>query len=372
MSVAFGTEKYGLKVGTPGIKSVGPLAFGPEGILFVADNVGATIFAIDVRDSSSASKSDPIDVDNLDTRLAAYLGCSRDDLFIRDMAVHPSSQNVYLSVMRGSGTAAIPVLIKVETDGALSEVLLEGIPYTQTAIENAPAEDDVRLENRVVQGNREGEEMTFGNGPSLRIAKDTLRTVTVTDMAYVDDLLLVAGASNEEFSSTLRRIPFPFSGNALLNSLEIFHVAHGKYETASPIRTFVPYGGDTSVLASYTCTPLVHFSLSDLKSRTHLKGKTVAEFGAGNTPLGMVSYVRDGEEYLLVSSAVRPLMKIVCRDIDRQEPLTQPREPIGVPRQTLPQQGVSRMANLNGSYVVMMQQDDAGNVDLRSYNTAAL
>ena len=372
MSVAFGTEKYGLKVGTPSIKSVGPLTFGPEGILFVADNLGATIFAIDVRDSSSASKSDPIDVDNIDTRLAAYLGCSRDDLFIRDIAVHPSSQNIYLSVMRGSGAAAIPVLIKVETDGTLSEVLLEGIPYTHTAIENAPAEDDARLENRVVQGNREGEEMTFGNGVSLRIVKDTLRTVTVTDMAYVDGLLLIAGASNEEFSSTLRRVPFPFSGNALLNSLEIFHVAHGKYETASPIRTFVPYDGDTSVLASYTCTPLVHFSLSDLKSRTHLKGNTVAELGAGNTPLDMVSYLRDGEEYLLVSSAVRPLMKIVCRDIDRQEPLTQPREPTGVPRQTLPQQGVSLMANLNGSYVVMMQQDDAGNIDLRSYSTAAL
>ena len=40
--------RYGLEVGTPGIKSVGPLAFGPEGILFVADNMGATIFAIDV------------------------------------------------------------------------------------------------------------------------------------------------------------------------------------------------------------------------------------------------------------------------------------------------------------------------------------
>ena len=30
------------------------------------------------------------------------------------------------------------------------------------------------------------------------------------------------------------------------------------------------------------------------------------------------------------------------------------------------------MANLNGSHVLMMQQDDAGNVHLRSYSTAAL
>ena len=95
-------DKYGLEVGTPGIKSVGPLAFGPEGILFVGDNVGAALFAIDVGDADVANQQGEINVENLDKPLAAYLGCSREDIFIRDMAVHPSSQNVYLAVMRGS------------------------------------------------------------------------------------------------------------------------------------------------------------------------------------------------------------------------------------------------------------------------------
>ena len=49
-SEAVSIDKYGLEVGTPGIKSVGPLAFGPDGLLFVGDNVGAAIFAIDVGD----------------------------------------------------------------------------------------------------------------------------------------------------------------------------------------------------------------------------------------------------------------------------------------------------------------------------------
>ena len=368
---AVSTSKYGLEVGNPGIKSVGPLAFGPEGILFVADNVGATIFAIAVIDADAARSPRPINVDNLDTSLAAYLGCSRDDVFVRDMTVHPSSQNVYLSVLRGSGDAAVPVLIKVGADGALSEVPLEDVPFSQTLIEDAPAEDDARLEPRLVQGNREGEVMERGD-VRFRVARDRLRTVTVTDMSYVDGLLLVAGASNEEFSSTFRRIPFPFKGNTLTNSLEIFHVSHGKYETASPIRTFLPYGGNTSVLASYTCTPIVHFSLGGLKSGTQVKGKTVAELGSGNTPLGMVSYVRDGEEYLLVSNARHPQMKIACKDIDRQGPLTQPDEPVGAPRQELPHQGVGRMANLDGSHMLMMQEDDAGNIHLRSYDNATL
>jgi hypothetical protein len=346
---AVGIGKYGLEVGTPGIKSVGPIAFGPEGILFVADNLGAAIFAIDVVDTDVSSEERPINVDKLNTPLAAFLGCSRDNVFIRDMAVHPSSQNVYLSVMRGSGEAAVPVIIKVDRDGDLSEVPLDDVPFSQTLIEDAAAEDDPRL-----------------------VSREKLRTVTVTDMHYVDGLLLVAGTSNEEFSSTLRRIPFPFGGDTLANSLEIFHVSHGRYETAAPIRAFVPYGGNTSVLATYTCTPVVQFSLSDFKAGAQVMGKTVADLGAHNRPLDMVSYLRDGEEYLLICNDRHPLMKIACKDIDGQGPLTQPTEPVGVPRQTLPHPGVKRMVNLNGSYVLMMQEDDGDHIHLRSYGITTL
>ena len=123
------TSKYGLETGKPGIKSIGPLAFGPDGILFAGDNVAATIFAVDTGDSDVAKEHSEINVENLDTSLATYLGCSKDDVFIRDMAVHPSLQNVYLSVMRGSGEVAIPVLVKVRAGGTLSEVLLEDGPF---------------------------------------------------------------------------------------------------------------------------------------------------------------------------------------------------------------------------------------------------
>jgi hypothetical protein len=33
----------GLNAGSPTIRSVGPIAFGPNGILFVADNISGTI-----------------------------------------------------------------------------------------------------------------------------------------------------------------------------------------------------------------------------------------------------------------------------------------------------------------------------------------
>ena len=174
-------------------------------------------------------------------------------------------------------------------------------------------------------------------------------------MAYVDGALLVAGLSNEEFSSKLRRIPFPFSDEVTDNNLEIFHVSHGKWETAAPIRTFVPYDGGASILASYTCTPVVHFPLADLTAGTKTVGRTVAELGAVNQPLDMVSFVQDGEEHLLVANTAHGLIKIACRDIDAQAPLTEPQEPVGVPRETEDLQGITRLANLNGSYVLALQ-----------------
>lgn len=362
---------YGLAVGTPRLKSIGPITFSPDGILFVADSAAATIYAIDVRDTEAPSQSQPVEVDNLDVRLAAYMACTRDDIIIRDMAVHPTSMAVYLSLVRGQGGSAIPLLIRIGEGGSLREVSLEGVPFSQVVIEDAPADDDERLDTRVVLGDREGEEIEV-RGIRLRVARDKLRTSTVTDMALVDGMLLVAGASNEEFSSTLRRIPFPFEDEARTNSLEIFHVSHGKYETASPIRTFVPYGDNLSVLASYTCTPVVHFSLGELKSGTQAKGRTVADLGAMNTPIDIVAYQRGGEEYVLVSNTRHPLLKMACADIDRQEPLTHPQQPVGVPREALPQQGVSRMASANGAHVLMLQQDEAGDLHLRSYDSDSL
>jgi hypothetical protein len=364
------TQKYGLEMGTPDLKSIGPITFGPEGILFVADNVGAAIFALDLGDDEVATATDPVEVEHLDARLAALLGIPRQDLHIRDMAVHPSSQAVYLSVMRGSGNAAMPLLVRVDAAGTVAEVPLIDLPFSRAAVEDAPAEDDQRVDVRL-DGTGPAEDLEI-HGVHLRITRDPLRSSTVTDMAWVDGLLLVAGTSNEEFSSTLRRIPFPFGSDSQANSLEIYHVSHGQYETASPIRTFVPFDGGTSVLASYTCTPVVHFPLTDLASGTQAKGRTVAELGPMNQPLDMVSYRRDGEEYLLVSNTRHPLLKIASRSIGEQEALTQPREPVGVARQSLPHSGVSRMANVGGSHVVMLQRDESDELHLHSYSTSSL
>ena len=364
-------SEHGLKVGTADIRSAGPITFGPAGILFLADNESANVVAVDVADPSAAAGAEPFDLENVDARLAAFLGCDADDIAIRDMAVHPTSHNVYLSVQRGRGDAGQSVLVRIDRlDGSITDVPLVDVPVAKVSITDAPAEDDERLDLTLPLGS-EGEVLTFGD-KTLRVLRQPIRTSTITDMAYIDGALLVAGLSNEEFSSKLRRIPFPFRDEVTDNSLEIFHVSHGKWETAAPIRTFVPYEGGRSILASYTCTPVVHFPLADLTPGTKTVGRTVAELGAMNQPLDMVSFEQGGEEHLLVANSAHGLVKIACRDIDAQAPLTEPKEPIGVPRETEDLRGIRRLANLNGSHVLALQADDDGRQHLRSLKTASL
>jgi len=363
--------EYGLQPGTPDVRSLGPITFGPAGILFLADNVSAKVLAVDVEDGGPEAGSEPFDLENVGARMASFLGCVPDDLVIRDMAVHPTTHNVYLTVQRGRGDAAQPVLVRIDRlDGSIVDIPLHDVLFAEAAIADAPAEDDERLDVTLPQG-EEGEEMTFGER-TIRLLRRPIRTSTVTDMAYVDGTLLVAGLSNEEFSSKLRRIPFPFSDQIAANNLEIFHVSHGKWETAAPIRTFVPYDEGRAILASYTCTPVVHFPLADLASGAKTVGRTVAELGAMNQPLDMVSFVQGGEEHLLVANTSHGLVKIACRDIDVQPALTEPKEPVGVPRETEDLRGITRLANLNGSHVLALQNDDDGRQHLRSLKTASL
>ena len=109
--------------------------------------------------------------------------------------------------------------------------------------------------------------MAFGaDGTPRSLMGRGARVDTVTDMALVDGRLWVAGLSNEEFSSKLRAIPYPFERVDGGVSVEIYHGSHGAYETRSPVYTFVPYAiaGEPHLIAGYLCTPLVTFSMAAL------------------------------------------------------------------------------------------------------------
>ena len=152
--------------------------------------------------------------------------------------------------------------------------------------------------------------------------KTSLRADTITDMAFADGALYVAGLSNEEFASTMWKVAYPFAGAVSATTIENYHGAHGKYETEAPVRTFVPYPlkGKTHLLAAYLCTPLVTFPVADLKDKQHVRGRTVGEFGSGNYPLDMVVVKREGQGRSCSSpTATCPLMIVDPRDVEAYE-----------------------------------------------------
>src|SRR5213079_1123235 len=103
--------------GKVAFKSMGPLAFGPEGILFVADTKAAAIVAIETGDTKGTSAAEPLQAKGINRTIAALLGTSADQLLINDLAVNPISHQAYLAISRGRGPNAIPVLVRVRTDG---------------------------------------------------------------------------------------------------------------------------------------------------------------------------------------------------------------------------------------------------------------
>ena len=223
-------SEYGLRPGSAQTRTAGPITFGPAGILFLADNGSARVLALDVADPGQAAGPEPFDLTDVDARIGSYLGCEPGDVDIPDVAVHPGSHNVYLSVQRGRGDAGQAVLMRIGVpDGTITDVPLGEVPVAEAAIDDAPAEDDQRQDITIPLGDQ-GEELTYG-GRTIRILRRPIRTSTITDMVYLDGdpgVLLVAGLSNEEFSSVLRRIPFPFGDGVTASSLEIFHVSHGQ------------------------------------------------------------------------------------------------------------------------------------------------
>ena len=147
-------------------------------------------------------------------------------------------------------------------------------------------------------------------------------------MAFVDGKLYVAGLSNEEFSSKLRSVSYPFNTVDGGTSVEIYHGNHGQFETRSPVYTFVPYKvkGETNLIAGYLCTPLVKFPVTGLRPGGKVMGTTIAELGNRNRPLDMIVYKKDGKEFLLMSNNSRGVMKISTDGFADAESITKPRD----------------------------------------------
>src|SRR5579864_7124911 len=116
-AIAFSAGIPGGSVGKVQLKSAGALAFGNEGVLFIGDSMGGAVVAVETNDTRAASHSANIDIKGINEKAAALLGTTSDQILINDVKVNPISRNIYLSVSRGKGPDAMPVILRVDASG---------------------------------------------------------------------------------------------------------------------------------------------------------------------------------------------------------------------------------------------------------------
>ena len=321
------------------LQSIGPLTFGPNDVLFAADTQGATIYAFELGAAATGGAPGTKDVQGVDGKIGALLGTDAASITVTDLAIHPKTKNAFISVMRGQGADAKPALVRVDGEGKLEAVALDKLQHSKAALPNAPAT------------------------PTGQVRRNP-RADSITDMAFVSGKLIVAGLSNEEFASKLRTIAYPSAAVEPGTSVEIYHGNHGALETRSPVYTFVPYTVNNTphLIAGYLCTPLVKFPVSALTGTQKVVGTTIAELGAGNRPLDMLVYKKDGAEFILMSNTSRGVMKIPTAGFGSAAPITaRVGGTAGVTYETIATMtGVLQMDLLDAQRTVVIAKDSAG------------
>ncbi len=346
------------RTGKPDLRSMSALAFGPEGVLFVGDGKGGAVFALDLGDRTPREVKDPKDVTDVEGKLAALLGATPADVLVHDLAVNPTSKNVYLAVSRGRAAlsnrwnlpndiADATALVKVDGEGRFNVVDLASVRYAR-----------VDLPNPVDAAKKH----VWKEGVSQR-------TETITALSYSAGELWVAGLSNEEFAATMWHVKYPFDGPVAATTIENYHGAHGKYETEAPVRAFVAYPlkGKNYLLAAYLCTPLVTFPVDALQDKKHVRGRTIGEFGSGNYPLDMVLVKNEGREKLVIANSNLPLMVVDPKDVEAFEGEITSKPPTytaGVRFESRSGTGIQQLDNFGDGYVLALQRIMSGQLDL--------
>jgi hypothetical protein len=304
------------------------------------------VFAIDTSDATGDPESVEVTVERLNEQIADLLGASPSEATINDLAVNPLSGNIYVSVTKG----AEPALVRVDGAGKLSQVSLKDIGFSKVALPDAPEDKEQG------QGNR----------------RRNPRTESITDLAFSDGKVLVSGLSNAAAPASVREIPFPFTTADAGTPIEIYHGAHGRVEDNATPRVFVPFtiDGEPSLLAGFTCTPLVKFPIGSLTPGEKVRGTTVAELGNRNRPLDMIVYEQGGKSFLLSANSARGVMKISTENIENQKGIEEPVRDggtAGQPYETIQDlKGVVQLDRLNKTHAVILVQSDTGAQDLRT------
>lgn len=282
----------------PDMKFAGALEFSDGGTLFVGDNYAGAIYAFDITEANAPEQVAPVNIGDIDIKIADVLGVPVSALAINDMAVHPVSAEVYISVTRIGNFESAPAIIKVTQDTTIELVDLSTLPFQKQELVNYP---DQKTTFRP---------RGLGKAPPLvrDIAKGniSLSSLAIMDMEFYNDELFVSGVAFENFLSTLRRIPYPFTESQVAANVEMYHISHDQFETRAPIRamSIQQIDGKPQLVAAYTCSPIVLIDLEEITDGAKITARTLMDYGNGQ-PLDMISYASQGGEMLFLTNNSR-------------------------------------------------------------------
>ena len=337
--------------------SVSNMTFGPSNVLFAADWKAGRVYAYRLGPALHDGGG-PFNLLNLQAPLATAVGTQH--FSIRDLAMRPGTAEAYISMEVGERYQ--PVIVRVTPSGSVTKLDFANTPSTSVAL--AKAGGNLRFWDHV---------------PEI--------AYTVTDMKWHDGRLYVAGLANQNFSSTLRMLSYPF-GRQWMSSVEIYHTVHNQLETRAPIRamTFANVNGVDTLLAGYLCSPLVSIPVASLTDGAHVKAKTLAELGVAGIPTSMIVYdqpdMQSGKStpFVLVNERYRPSVAIPLEGIAKESigpGIVTPPSFTAPPGQNLGAiledfDGVLRMDNQNAQFFLALRRNlDTGAAQLVSYDKSA-
>jgi hypothetical protein len=340
------------------VQSVGQITFADADTLIVADWRAGEIHALHLPPAGNIAMK-PFNLMNISTPIARALDTQPENLRFEDLAFRPNTELAYITIsVNRSDSVPSPALVSIDAAGDITVIDLNSMPGTSAEIKSRPAAD----------------EHFWHDVP--------IASYTVTDMVFHEGKLYVAGLSGESFASTLRIYDFPFTGDATATSIEMYHDVHNQLETRAPIRKMIiaDLNGVPSLVAAYTCTPLVVIPLKDLKDGAHVTGKTIAELGWGSSPVDMVTFdAGQGPMVLLVNSHKSADLMTISDIADASArpgittPIKWPNEPLqGLKSTYIPISGVAHLDNQDKDFFGSLRRDPAsGSMELVSFRKGA-
>ena len=181
------------------VQSISAMAFAPDGKLVVADWRSGALHSLELPALPAAAEAS-FNVLDLSERLAIAYRLDASTVRVTASALNAKAQVVVLGLALGRKADAPAGLALVDHNGQVKPLDLDAVLSATQSLGGDP-------------------------GNATLWSRQPARSLLVTDMKVRGNELFVAGLTNSSFDSTLRRLPYPFSGAGSAVAVEMYHAS---------------------------------------------------------------------------------------------------------------------------------------------------